>query len=85
MLFHYAFTDRIKLNQFVCQLKAEGGAISYGEDKFRLEIDEDIYYQCVVLLNQTQRKESYPEISRKDNVANTFRGRSLRLPHRYRH
>ena len=63
---------------------AEGGAISYVEDDFHLEIDEDIYYQCVVQLNQTQRKESRLEISRKEIVARTFRGRSLRLPHRYR-
>ena len=83
LLFHYEFTGRIKLNQVICQLTAEGGAFSYVEDDFYLEIDEDIYHQCVVQLSQIQRRESWPEISRKENGASSSRGRSLRLPHRY--
>ena len=34
LLFHYEFTGRIKLNQVICQLTAEGGTISYVEDDF---------------------------------------------------
>ena len=83
LLFHYEFTGRIKVNQVICQLTAEGGAISYVEDDFHLEIDEDIYHQCVVQLSQIQRRESWLEISRKENGASSSRGRSLRLPHRY--
>lgn len=83
LLFHYEFTGRIKLNQVICQLTAEGGAISYLEDDFHLEINEDIYHQCVVQLSQIQRRESWPEISRKENGASSSRGRSLQLPHRY--
>ena len=83
LLFHYEFTGRIKVNQIICQLTAEGGAISYVEDDFHLEIDEDIYHQCVVQLSQIQRRESWLEISRKENGASSSRGRFLRLPHRY--
>lgn len=83
LLFHYEFTGRIKVNQVICQLTAEGGAISYVEDDFHLEIDEDIYHQCVVQLSQIQRRESWLEISRKENGASSSRERSLRLPHRY--
>ena len=83
LLFHYEFTGRIRLNQVICQLTAEGGAISYVEDDFHLEIDADIYHQCVVQLSQIQRRESCPEISRKENDASSSSGRSLRLPHRY--
>ena len=83
LLFHYEFTGRIKVSQVICQLTAEGGAISYVEDDFHLEIDEDIYHQCVVQLSQIQRRESWLEISRKENGASSSRERSLRLPHRY--
>ena len=38
LLFHYEFTGRIKVNQVICQLTAEGGAISYVEDDFYLKI-----------------------------------------------
>ena len=38
LLFHYEFTGRIKVNQIICQLTAEGGAISYVEDDFYLKI-----------------------------------------------
>ena len=81
LLFHYEFTGRIKLNQVICQLTAEGGAISYVEDDFYPEIDEDIYHQCVVQLSQIQRRESWLEISRKENGASSSRGRSMERQH----
>ena len=85
MLFHCEFSGRIKLNQ-VCQPTAESSrALSYVEDDFHLEIDEDIeYHQCVVPISQIKRNESRAEILQEDNGASTSRGRSQRLPDRYR-
>lgn len=78
------FTGMVKLDQVVCKPRAEG-SISYVEDDFHLKIDEAIYHQCVMELSQILRNEPSTETSvRDENGAITPRGRSLRLPHRYR-
>lgn len=84
LLFHYEFTGMVKLNQVVCKLRAED-SISYLDDDFHLEINEAIYHQCVMELSQISRKEPPTETAVRDNNnSSTSRGRSLRLPHRYR-
>ena len=84
LLFHFEFTGMVKLDQVVGKLRAEG-SISDVDDDFHLEIDEAIYHQCAMELSQIPRKEPSTETAVRDkNSASTSRGRSLRLPHRYR-
>ena len=51
LLLHYEFTGIVKLDQVVCQLKGDEG-ITYLEDDFQLEMNEEVYHQCVMQLGR---------------------------------
>lgn len=83
LLLHYEFTGIVKLDRVVCQLKGNE-SIVYLEDEFQLEMNEEVYHQCVMQLSRVTTTEPSPAQTEPASVGHTSRGRSLRLPHRLR-
>ena len=59
MLLHYEFTSIVKLDQVVCQLKGDKG-ITYLEDDFQLEMNAEVYHQCVMQLSRVTTTQLSP-------------------------
>lgn len=83
LLLHYEFTGIVKLDQVVCQLKGDEG-ITYLEDDFQLEMNEEVYHQCVMQLSRVTITKPSPAQTEPASGGHTSRGRPLRLPHRLR-
>lgn len=84
LLLHYEFTGIVKFDQVVCQLNGDEN-IAQVDDDYQLEISDHVYHQCVMRLSRLGRAESSPtETVEPASVGHTSRGRSLRLPHRFR-
>ena len=82
LLLHYEFTGLVKLDQVICQLPGNAN-VTFLEDDFHLEINEEVYRQCVMQASQVSRTESAPENAVPASNGRTSRaGRTLRLPHR---
>ena len=72
----------MKLDQVISQLPANAN-VTFLEDDFHLEINGEVYHQCVMQANQVSRMESAPENAVPASNDQTSRaGRTLRLPHR---
>ena len=83
LLLHYGFTRIVKLDQVVCQLKCDE-SITYLEDDFQLEMNEEVYHQYVMQLSQVATAEPSPAQIEPASGGHTSRGHPLRLPHRLR-
>lgn len=83
MLVHYEFTGIVKLDQVFCQLKGDE-SITYLEDEFELEMNEDVYHKCAMQLSRVTTTEPSPAQTEPASVGHTSRGHSLRLPYRLR-
>ena len=83
LLLHYEFTGIVKLDQVVCQLKGDEG-ITYLEDDFQLEMNEEVYHQCVMQLSRVTTTKPSPAQTEPASGGHTSRGRPLHLPHRLR-
>ena len=67
---------------YSCQLPGNAN-VTFLEDDFHLEINEEVYHQCVMQASQVSRTESAPENAVPASNGQTSRaGRTLRLPHR---
>ena len=72
----------MKLDQVICQLPGNAN-VTFPEDDFHLEINEEVYHQCVMQASQVSRTESVSENAVQASNGQTSRaGRTLRLPHR---
>ena len=60
LLLHYEFTGLVKLDQVICQLPANAN-VTFLEENFYFEINEEVYHQCVMKASQVSRTESAPE------------------------
>ena len=81
LLLQYEFTGIVKLDQVVCQLKGDEG-ITYLEDDFQLQMNEEVYHQCVMHLSRVTTTKPSPAQTEPASGGHTSRGRPLRLPHR---
>ena len=73
----------MKLDQVVCQLKGDEG-ITYLEDDFQLEMNEEVYHQCVTQLSRVTITKPSPVQTEPASGGHTSRGCPLCLPHRLR-
>ena len=72
----------MKLDQVISQLPANAN-VTFLEDDFHLEINEEVYHQCVMQASEVSRTESAPENAVPSSNGQTSRaGGTLRLPHR---
>jgi len=80
---HFEFIGLVKLDQVICQLPTNAN-VPFLEDDFHLEINEEVYHQCVVQASQVSRTESAPgNAVAPSNGQSSRAGRPLRLPHRF--
>ena len=83
LLLHYESSGIVKLDQVVCQVKGDEG-ITYLEGDFQLEMNEEVYHQCVMQLRRVTTTRPSPAQKEPASGGHTSRGRPLRLPHRLR-
>ena len=50
LLLHYEFTGIVMLEQVICQLNGDEG-ITYLEEEFQLEINDEVHHKCVMQLS----------------------------------